>query len=170
MCSSDLDSQYVTMLMAVWNDETRTLEIANAGSVQPLHVTNVAPAAADSTGKRARASGRTGCDGPPEGFTVQTIQTEGFPLGLFPDAQYEELTIATKPGDVVVFFSDGIVDAENAEGEMFGTERLTAVLREHPAACHSAQATVDAILAAVSGFQSGTPHFDDETLVVLRVL
>jgi sigma-B regulation protein RsbU (phosphoserine phosphatase) len=168
-----LDSQYVTMLMAVWNDETRTLEIANAGSVQPLLVTNVAPPPADSTGKKARSSAVAGsaeCDGPPEGFTVQTIQTEGFPLGLFPDAQYEELTIATKPGDVVVFFSDGIVDAENAEGEMFGTERLTAVLREHPSACHSAQATVDAILAAVSGFQSGTAHFDDETLVVLRVL
>jgi sigma-B regulation protein RsbU (phosphoserine phosphatase) len=164
-----LDSQYVTMLMAVWNDESRTLQIANAGSVQPLLVTNVAPPV-DSAGKRARASSGAGCDGPPEGFNVQTIQTEGFPLGLFPDAQYEELTIATKPGDVVVFFSDGIVDAENAEGEMFGTERLTEVLREHPAACHSAQATVDAILAAVGEFQSGTAHFDDETLVVLRVL
>jgi sigma-B regulation protein RsbU (phosphoserine phosphatase) len=53
---------------------------------------------------------------------------------------------------------------------MFGTERLEAVLRDHPSACHSAQATVDAILAAVSAFQSGTAHFDDETLVVLRVL
>jgi sigma-B regulation protein RsbU (phosphoserine phosphatase) len=166
-----LDSQYVTMLMAVWNDETRTLQIANAGSVQPLYVTNTAPAAADSAGKKgaARSAGDTGC-GPAEGFTVQTVQAEGFPLGLFPDAQYEELTIAAKPGDVLVFFSDGIVDAENAEGEMFGTDRLTAVLREHPSACHSAQATVDAILAAVGEFQAGTAHFDDETLVVLRVL
>ena len=167
-----LDSQYVTMLMAVWNDETRTLHIANAGSVQPLYVTHVAPAASDSAGKKsaARAPGDAECDGPADGFTVQTVQTEGFPLGLFPDAQYEELTIATKPGDVLVFFSDGIVDAENAEGEMFGTDRLTAVLREHPSACHSAQATVDAILAAVGEFQAGTAHFDDETLVVLRVL
>ena len=71
---------------------------------------------------------------------------------------------------MLVFFSDGIVDAENAEGEMFGTERLTAVLQAHPSACNSAQATVDAILAAVNEFQSGTAHFDDETLVVLRVL
>jgi sigma-B regulation protein RsbU (phosphoserine phosphatase) len=166
-----MDSQYVTMLMAVWNDETRTLQIANAGSVQPLYVTGTAPTAADSASKKAAVRPPdAGCDGPAEGFTVQTVQTEGFPLGLFPDAQYEELTIATKPGDVMVFFSDGIVDAENAEGEMFGTERLTAVLREHPAACHSAQATVDAILAAVSEFQAGTAHFDDETLVVLRVL
>jgi len=101
---------------------------------------------------------------------VSTVQAEGFPLGLFPNAQYEELTIEGKAGDVLVFFSDGIVDAENAVGEMFGTERLTAVLQEHPSACNSAQATVDAILAAVAEFQSGTAHFDDETLVVLRVL
>ena len=162
-----LDSQYVTMLMAVWNDEKRTLQLANAGSVQPLYVTNSGTNAGNSQQKPADPAG-----GPcgPGGFNVSTIQTEGFPLGLFPDAQYEELTIATKPGDVLVFFSDGIVDAENAQGEMFGTERLTAVLREHPSACNSAQSTVDAILAAVGAFQAGTAHFDDETLVVLRVL
>jgi phosphoserine phosphatase RsbU/P len=164
-----LDSQYVTMLMAVWNDDSRTLQIANAGSVQPLYVTNTRPDPAPTSGKRTGAVAGD-CRLPDDGFSVTTIQAEGFPLGLFPNAQYDELTITTKPGDVLVFFSDGIVDAENTEGEMFGTERLTAVLREHPSACNSAQATVDAILAAVSEFQAGTAHFDDETLVVLRVL
>jgi sigma-B regulation protein RsbU (phosphoserine phosphatase) len=159
-----LDSQYVTMLMALWNDEKRTLHIANAGSVQPLYVTRIG-AEASSDASRAKD-----CTEDSQNFSVSTIQTEGFPLGLFPDAQYDELTLATKPGDVLIFFSDGIVDAENAEGEMFGTERLTDVLRDHPSACHSAQATVDAILAAVAAFQAGTAHFDDETLVVLRVL
>jgi len=62
------------------------------------------------------------------------------------------------------------VDAENAEGEMFGTDRLKAVLRERPEVCQSAKAAIDAILAAVDAFQSGTSHFDDETLVILRVL
>jgi phosphoserine phosphatase RsbU/P len=164
-----LDSQYVTMLFAVWNDDSRTLQIANAGSVQPLYVTNLRPDPAPASGKRTGAAAAE-CPLPDDGFSVTTIQTEGFPLGLFPNAQYDELSITTKPGDVLVFFSDGIVDAENTEGEMFGTERLTEVLREHPAACNSAQATVDAILAAVSAFQSGMAHFDDETLVVLRVL
>jgi len=164
-----LDSQYVTMLMAVWNDDKRTLHIANAGSVQPLYVTNsVAKSPAKPVG--APATVARDCSGAEVGFNLTTIPTEGFPLGMFPNAEYEELTLATKPGDVLVFFSDGIVDALNAEGEMFGTERLEAVLRDHPSACHSAQATVDAILAAVSAFQSGTAHFDDETLVVLRVL
>jgi sigma-B regulation protein RsbU (phosphoserine phosphatase) len=158
-----LDSQYVTMLMALWNDEKRTLQIANAGSVQPLYVTNVVTDAPPAPGKKVSR-------GPTLEPRIATIRAEGFPLGLFPQATYDEHTITAKPGDLFVFFSDGIVDAENPEGEMFGTERLTEVLREHPSACNSAQATVDAILAAVAAFQAGTAHFDDETLVVLRVL
>ncbi|HTD95488.1 MAG TPA: SpoIIE family protein phosphatase, partial [Edaphobacter sp.] len=140
-----LDSQYVTMLMAVWDDGNQTLQIANAGSVQPLFV---------SAGS--------------DGVTVKTIKAEGFPLGLFPNAEYEEFTLSTRPGDLIVFFSDGIVDAENAVGDMFGDLRLNEVLeaKDH----ETAASTVDAILKAVSDFQSGTDHFDDETVVVLRVL
>ena len=143
-----LDSQYVTMLMAVWDDSNQTLQIANAGSVQPLFVA----ANADVTK-------------PP---SVRTIQAEGFPLGLFPNAEYEEFTLSTRPGDLIVFFSDGIVDAINATGEMFGDERLTHLLesQHHP----TAQSTVDAILQAVTDFQAGTAHFDDETIVVLHAL
>ncbi len=89
-----LDSQYVTMLMAIWDDDNQTLQIANAGSVQPVFVSST------PNGLRVK--------------TVKTIQAEGFPLGLFPDAEYEEFTLATRPGDMIVFFSDGIVDAENA--------------------------------------------------------
>jgi sigma-B regulation protein RsbU (phosphoserine phosphatase) len=69
---------------------------------------------------------------------------------------------------MIVFFSDGIVDAENAAGEMFGTDRLSAVLQSEP--CPTAESTVEAILSAVAAFQAGTEHFDDETVVVLRVL
>ena len=142
-----LDSQYVTMLMAVWDDSNQTLQLANAGSVQPLFV-------------EANAGGTK----PPR---VRTIQAEGFPLGLFPNAEYEEFTLSTRPGDLIVFFSDGIVDALNAEGEMFGEERLVGLLesQHHP----TAQSMVDAILKAVSDFQAGVDHFDDETIVVLRV-
>lgn len=160
-----LDSQYVTMLIGVWNDESRTLQISNAGSVQPIHVTMLGTPEGD-----ARKKGAVDCLTPGSELCVTTIPAEGFPLGLFPDAQYDEHVIQTKPGDLLLFFSDGIVDAENADGEMFGTDRLKAVLREHPEVRQSAKATVDAIVSAVEAFQSGTAHFDDETLVVLRVL
>jgi sigma-B regulation protein RsbU (phosphoserine phosphatase) len=139
-----LDSQYVTMLFAVWNDDTRTLQIANAGSVQPMLVS---------------------CDG--SQMRAREIKAEGFPLGLFPGAEYEEFSISTQPGDLLVFFSDGIVDAENAQGDMFGSERLAAVLETEKH--EDAEAAVAAVLEAVAAFQAGKDHFDDETLVILRV-
>ena len=140
-----LASQYVTMLIAVWDDSNQTLQIANAGSVQPVFVSRTS-----------------------EGVTVKTIKAEGFPLGLFPNVTYEEFTLSTQPGDMIVFFSDGIPDAENATGEMFGTDRLRQVLESQ--AEPTAASTVEAILKSVSDFQSGIEHFDDETVVVLRVL
>ncbi len=139
-----LDSQYVTMLFAVWNDTTRTLSVANAGSVQPMLV---------SPG--------------PNGGTARVIKAEGFPLGLFPDVEYEEFTLSTQPGDLLVFFSDGIVDADNAAGEMFGDERLCATLELMDAP--DAEDAVSGVLDAVARFQAGKEHFDDETLVILRV-
>lgn len=139
-----LDSQYVTMLFAVWNDTLRTLSIANAGSVQPMLVSQT-----------------------PDGGKARTIKAEGFPLGLFPDVDYEEFTISTQPGDLLVFFSDGIVDADNAAGDMFSDERLCATLER--LAKSDAQTAVDEVLDAVTKFQAGREHFDDETLVVLHV-
>jgi sigma-B regulation protein RsbU (phosphoserine phosphatase) len=135
-----LESQYVTMLFAVWNDESRTLQVANSGAVQPVYCRSGQP---------------------------ETVRAEGFPLGMFADASYEELAVATEPGDVVLFVSDGILDAENAEGEMYGQERLSSLLcsrREQPA-----QEIADAILADVSRFQGEQERFDDETIIVLKV-
>ena len=96
-----LESQYVTMLFALWNDESRTLQVANSGAVQPIFC-------------------RAG--------QFHTVKAEGFPLGLFPDVTYEEFNVATQPGDAIVFVSDGILDAENAQEEMYGEERSSGLL------------------------------------------
>jgi sigma-B regulation protein RsbU (phosphoserine phosphatase) len=144
-----LAAQYVTMLMAVWDDATQTLTLANAGSVQPLFVT------ADTKSLT-------------NALAVSTLQLEGFPLGLFPDVTYEETVLPMQPGDMVIFFSDGIVDALNPQGEMFGDDRLVTLLHHHPTAHRSAESAVEAILEAVTLFQAGSDHFDDETVVVLR--
>jgi sigma-B regulation protein RsbU (phosphoserine phosphatase) len=136
-----VDSQYVTMLYSVWNDDNQTLQISNAGAVQPLFC-------------------REG--------EVETVKAEGFPLGMFPNVRYEEFTLSTQPGDSLIFFSDGIVDAQNAEGDMFGNDRLVAVVKktQHKAASKIAEA----IFSEVGRFQKGMERFDDETVVVLRVL
>jgi sigma-B regulation protein RsbU (phosphoserine phosphatase) len=152
-----LDAQYVTMLVALWDDRTRTLRVANAGSVQPMLVTRAQPSA---TNKRtAMLNARE----------VTTLQVEGFPLGLFPVATYDETTLHLAPGDLVLFFSDGIPDAINSRGEQFGPERLATLLQHHPTATDSAAQAVQAILEAVQTHQSGTEHYDDETIVALRV-
>ena len=136
-----LDSQYVTMLFALWNDENRTLQVANSGAAQPVFC-------------------RAG--------QAVTVKAEGFPLGMFPDVTYEELSVATQPGDVIVFVSDGISDAENEKEEMYGQDRLAELLcasRDLPA-----QEIADAILADVARFQGSKDRFDDETIIVLRVM
>jgi sigma-B regulation protein RsbU (phosphoserine phosphatase) len=136
-----LDSQYVTMLYGLWNDENLTIQIANGGSVQPLFC---------------------------RGEEIETIHAEGFPLGMFPNATWEEFSISTQPGDSVVFFSDGIVDAQNAAGEMFGAERLIATVKKHHH--KSASRLAESILTDVGRFQGKRDRFDDETVVVLRVI
>ena len=135
-----LESQYVALLFALWNDENRTLQVANSGAVQPIF-----------------------CRG---GESI-TVRAEGFPLGMFPGTTYEEFSVSTQPGDAIVFMSDGLLDAENAKGEMYGQERLSNMLckhRERPSAY-----IADAILADVARFQGGQDRFDDETIIVLRV-
>ena len=135
-----LESQYVTMLFALWNDESRTLQVANSGAVQPVFCRQ---------GQSA------------------TVQAEGFPLGLFPNVIYDELRVATEPGDAIVFVSDGILDAEDAQGEMYGHDRLAGLLCSQRD--HSAQQIADAILADVTRFQGEQERFDDETIIVLKV-
>ena len=88
---------------------------------------------------------------------------------MFPDATYDEMILQLAPGDLVVFFSDGIPDAINSRGEDFGSDRLHSLLQHHPTAATSAENAVAAILEAVTTHQSGAEHFDDETLVALHV-
>lgn len=134
-----LESQYVTMLFALWNDKSRTLQVANSGAVQPIFCR--------------------------EGQSL-TIKAEGFPLGMFPDVTYDEISVVTQPGDIIVFVSDGILDAENSQNEMYGSERLSKILYTNPD--HSAGQIADAIMGDVTRFQDGKDRFDDETIIVLK--
>jgi sigma-B regulation protein RsbU (phosphoserine phosphatase) len=133
-------AQYVAMLYGVWDDPGRTLTLANAGAVQPLFC----------------HEGR-----------VETVAVEGFPLGMFPSVQYEQMKITTFPGDTLVFFSDGLADAQNPAGEMFGSDRLIETVAAHQRL--GASELAGAIIEAVAEFMEGHDRFDDETVVVLRV-
>ena len=61
---------------------------------------------------------------------TEVIEATGLPLGLFDEADYDEFRFRMKPGDMFVFFSDGILDARNRKGELFGRGRVEKLIGE----------------------------------------
>ena len=135
-----IEAQYVALLYAVWDDQRRTLRIANSGLPRPLYVHD---------GK------------------IEIIDAGGLPPGLFDDAEYDELTFKAKPGDMFVFISDGILDARNKTGEMFGRGGVEKVV----AGCmdQSPECVVYSLFQAVEEHAAGVDTFDDQTVVAIKV-
>jgi sigma-B regulation protein RsbU (phosphoserine phosphatase) len=95
------------------------------------------------------------------------LSSTGAPLGLLPPGQpYTETTITVAPGDVVLLFSDGVVDAQNAADEEFGEDRVIALLRE--TRHEPATVVVDRLFAAIDQFVGDAPQFDDITAFALK--
>src|ERR1700728_596334 len=135
-----IDGQFVSLIYAVWDDRSRTLQVANSGLPRPIYCH----------------------DG-----GIEVIEATGLPLGLFDDAEYDEFTFKAKPGDMFVFFSDGILDASNKAEELFGRERVGEIVAANPNA--SADEMVELIFQAVAEHASGVEAFDDQTVVAIRV-
>jgi sigma-B regulation protein RsbU (phosphoserine phosphatase) len=135
-----IDGQYVSMIYALWDDSQRHLQVANSGLPRPLHL-------------RDRK--------------FAEIPVTGLPIGLFSTATYDESNLRAKPGDVFLFFSDGITDATSSAGNMFGRGRLEKVVLKN--ADRSADEIAQAIFDAVSEHARGVEAFDDQTIVVLKV-
>ena len=135
-----IEGQFVSLIYAVWDDRNRSLQVANSGLPRPLYVHD---------GK------------------IDVIEATGLPLGLFDDAEYDEFTFKAKPGDMFVFFSDGILDARNKAGDMFGRGRVEQVI----AGCAeiSADCVVKSLFKAVTEHAAGEEAFDDETVVAIKL-
>ena len=135
-----VDAQFVSLIYALWDDDSRTLQVANSGLPRPMYCHN----------------GKT-----------QLIEATGLPLGLFDDAEYDEFTFQAEPNDIFVFFSDGILDATNKAGDLFGRTRLEEVV--NGCAGNSAESMVKSIFKAVTEHASGVETFDDQTVVAIKV-
>jgi sigma-B regulation protein RsbU (phosphoserine phosphatase) len=135
-----VDAQFVSLIYALWDDDSRTLQVANSGLPRPVYC----------------HKGKT-----------QLIEATGLPLGLFDDADYDEFTFQAEPDDVFVFFSDGILDATNKAGELFGRTRLEKIITE--CARNSAESMVKSIFKAAAEHASGVDTFDDQTVVAIKV-
>jgi sigma-B regulation protein RsbU (phosphoserine phosphatase) len=97
---------------------------------------------------------------------LSKLEWTGMALGLDPQATFQSDTIHLKPGDFVLMYTDGVIDATDLQGEAYGQERFRHLLLEHRDA--PAADIVAALRAALERFVGGSPPFDDVTLVVVK--
>jgi sigma-B regulation protein RsbU (phosphoserine phosphatase) len=128
----------ITLLYAHLNTLDGSLRLANAGHNYPLLLNN----------------------------SVRELALDGLPLGIDADYTFAEATAQLDPGDVLIFYTDGVIEAFNGAGELFGFERLRQLL--HETALRRPRSLTRQIVRAVRAFTGNTPQSDDITLVVLR--
>ncbi|MBI1885988.1 MAG: SpoIIE family protein phosphatase [Chloroflexi bacterium] len=97
--------------------------------------------------------------------SVAELRATGMPLGLMPGMAYEEKTVTVAPGDSILFHSDGLVEAHNADREMFGFPRLMGLVEKYPGGAR----LIDLLVAELAQFTgSNWEQEDDVTLVTLQ--
>jgi len=134
-----IEAQFVAMLYAIWDENDRTLQLANSGMPRPILC------------KKG---------------VVEIVQATGLPLGFFEDAEYEELSLSLAPGDVCVLLSDGIIDAANYAGETMGRSRVEKLVGENWE--RPAEDILEIIFQAVNQHADGVAALDDQTVLVMK--
>lgn len=135
-----IGTQYVALMVLVWESAHRRFVMANAGAEPPLICRDGA---------------------------ILKPKVEGVPVGLLDDREYDEFAFDTKPGDIILLHSDGISDQPNPKDEEYGNTRLGRKLQK---LCAKPPGVIaDYILADVERFKSDAPTHDDQTLVVIKV-
>lgn len=99
--------------------------------------------------------------------SLDRMESTGRPIGLFSGGGYTEQVFELEAGDVLFFYTDGCVEAENGSGEMFGSERLERILGA--SAGHGADEVLVAVEAEVSRFRAGVELQDDATMMVVKM-
>ncbi len=133
-------TQYVALLVLVWESAKHRFIMANAGAEPPLIC-------------------RAG--------DIIKPKVEGVPAGLLDDREYDEVIFDTLPGDIIALHSDGITDQPNPKGIEYGTARLGRKLQK---LCNKPPESIaDHILADLDHYKSDAPTHDDQTLIVLKV-
>jgi sigma-B regulation protein RsbU (phosphoserine phosphatase) len=131
--------KYATFFFAVFDEPTRTLTYTNAGHLSPLLIRN---------------------------GDVTPLDSNGTVVGAFPFAKYNESCIAMKPGDLLLCYTDGITEPENAYGEEFGEARLIALVKQH--AHRDDHEIVSIVLDTVRAWNGSPELHDDMTLLLAR--
>ena len=142
LCHSTAPERFATLFICTFHMETSRLHYCCAGHNPPLLL-------------------RNGSD------EIALLERGGYPIGLFPEAEFEEGSVRVDPGDLFAVYTDGITDALNTKDDDFGEARLHQVIcqnRDRPS-----EDILERILASVRDFSLGAEQFDDQTAVIGRV-
>jgi phosphoserine phosphatase RsbU/P len=132
--------RFTTAVLSEYNPTSRKLIYVNAGHNAPI---------------LRRANG-----------SVEYLDVGGLPLGIQSNVNYETASLELKPGDALIFFTDGVVEAFNETGEEFGNERWLSAIRNLPD--WDAQQTLQFLMKRVDDFVGATRQSDDITCLVFR--
>ncbi len=144
LCARTSSDRFVSLFWACYEPRSRELHYVNAGHLPPMVV------------RRQRESGSE----------ILRLETGGPVLGLLPDAPYAQGSLTLQPSDLLVLFSDGLVEAMAPDDTEFGDERL--VERIRTASHDSLDQLRQKILNEVQKFVAGRPLGDDLTLLLVR--
>jgi sigma-B regulation protein RsbU (phosphoserine phosphatase) len=141
--SSSLANRYATVFYGIFDNAKRTLRYINAGHNPPVVL------------RRDRS--------------VEWLETGGAPVGMFPDSMYEEKFVDLEPGDLVIAYTDGVVEARNQKGEEWEVQGLLKAAAYGEPRSQNAGDLVDSIFRSMDDFSEGH-QTDDATLAVVRVI
>jgi sigma-B regulation protein RsbU (phosphoserine phosphatase) len=134
-------NKFATFFYALYNEAQQTLTYCNAGHNPPLYFAN---------------------------GDVRRLTSGGTVVGVFADSKYEQETIHLSPEDLLVAYTDGIVESVNEYGEEFGEQRLIELVQENRHL--SADRIKDAIVERVLSWTFAEERDDDMTLIIARML
>jgi sigma-B regulation protein RsbU (phosphoserine phosphatase) len=142
LCQNNPEGMFVTVFIGILDVRTGAILCSDGGHDAPLAL-------------------RTG--------GVEVVKKQGgMALGIFADVLYREWTIQLAPGEGLAIYTDGVSEAMNADGQMFGSQRLLDVLNGLGPECPAPHAVTDGVMSAVRAFVGDHLQSDDITLLALR--
>ncbi len=141
--SSSLEDRYATLFYGVFDNAKRTLRYINAGHNPPAVLRR---------------------DG-----SVEWLETSGAPVGMLPDSIYEEKIVGLEAGDLVIAYTDGVVETTDQNGEEWGVQGLLRAAAYGAQGSRNAGDLVNLMLDSMDDFSQGH-QTDDATLAVVRVI
>ena len=135
---------FVALLYAVLDKDNKTMGMCSAGQTQPILL-----------------SAETG--------EATLIETEGdaFPLGIIDDPDYQETMLQLESGDMLIFYTDGVVEAMDKKEKMYGFERFLQVIKANSGL--DAEIFLEKLIDDVNRFVGKAEQHDDLTIVVIKV-